>query len=179
MYNQPVVFTNSSEGATNYLWEFGDYNISTEEHPEHTYMIAGQYDVKLIATNDNGCPELAQKSIHIIDTRPPLGIGDAETPEQQVELIGAGRDYVAVFALERSQTVRITVFDTQGRLVQQKETAGVKDQRVTLGVNQLAAGNVCSAHRNRGSQGLHPDDLAPLTFLRILVPHKEGVNWIC
>ncbi len=32
-----IGFTNSSSGAADYLWEFGDGGTSTEEHPVHTY----------------------------------------------------------------------------------------------------------------------------------------------
>ncbi|MBA6151689.1 DUF7849 domain-containing protein [Gelidibacter maritimus] len=41
-----------------HFWEFGDGKYSKEENPEHTYKSAGDYDVKLWATNnyDTGKP---------------------------------------------------------------------------------------------------------------------------
>ncbi|MEO8773594.1 MAG: PKD domain-containing protein [Gelidibacter sp.] len=41
-----------------YFWEFGDGTYSKEENPQHTYKSAGDYDVKLWATNnyDTGKP---------------------------------------------------------------------------------------------------------------------------
>ncbi|MEM6766366.1 MAG: PKD domain-containing protein, partial [Bacteroidota bacterium] len=45
-----VSFTNSSLNATDYLWDFGDGNISTDVSPSHTYDNPGLYDVRLIAT---------------------------------------------------------------------------------------------------------------------------------
>ena len=41
-----------------HYWEFGDGNYSKAEHPKHTYKKAGEYEVKLWATNnyDTGKP---------------------------------------------------------------------------------------------------------------------------
>ena len=49
-----VIFTNTSDGATSYLWDFGDGNTSTEEDPVHVYATEGFYDVTLTAFNDCG-----------------------------------------------------------------------------------------------------------------------------
>ena len=49
-----VTFTNFSEDADSYLWDFGDGNSSTEENPVHTYATDGDYDVILTATNECG-----------------------------------------------------------------------------------------------------------------------------
>lgn len=49
-----LVFTNLSEDAESYLWDFGDGNTSTETHPAHLYAEDGQYTVTLTATNDCG-----------------------------------------------------------------------------------------------------------------------------
>ena len=45
-------FENNSEGATSYVWDFGDGNGSTEFSPIHSYATTGVYDVLLIATNE-------------------------------------------------------------------------------------------------------------------------------
>jgi|GEM_PF-3441332 len=46
-----VEFTNLSQGATSYLWDFGDGNISTGASPEHAYQSADDYYVTLYAFN--------------------------------------------------------------------------------------------------------------------------------
>lgn len=53
--DQEAVFRNLSENATNFSWEFGDGNTSTEESPSHAYTEEGFYDITLIASNDFGC----------------------------------------------------------------------------------------------------------------------------
>jgi len=47
----PLSFSNTTSGATNYQWDFGDGNNSTASAPAHTYANAGTYTVTLIASN--------------------------------------------------------------------------------------------------------------------------------
>ncbi len=49
-----VNFTNQSLYATQYLWDFGDGNSSTEINPVYTYSSDGSYVVTLIATGPGG-----------------------------------------------------------------------------------------------------------------------------
>lgn len=48
---QTAVFSNFSQNATSYSWDFGDGNTSTEENPTHTYEADGAFEVTLIASN--------------------------------------------------------------------------------------------------------------------------------
>ncbi len=56
-----VTFTNTSNFATSYSWDFGDGNTSTEENPTHTYAGAGIYTVVLTATNNAGSSTAQQE----------------------------------------------------------------------------------------------------------------------
>jgi PKD repeat protein len=47
-----VYFTDLSENATAWDWDFGDGGTSTDQHPSHTYEAAGVYTVTLIASNE-------------------------------------------------------------------------------------------------------------------------------
>jgi PKD repeat protein len=49
-----VVFTNYSQNASTYAWDFGDGNTSTEEGPTHSYAAGGTYEVMLTATGEAG-----------------------------------------------------------------------------------------------------------------------------
>ena len=49
-----VTFTNTSENADSYSWDFGDGMMSSEESPVHTYDADGSYTVVLTATNSDG-----------------------------------------------------------------------------------------------------------------------------
>lgn len=65
----PVDFSNLSQQATMYTWDFGDGNTSTEQHPTHYYEAPGVYDIQLIANNQFNCPDtfLVQQQLTIID----------------------------------------------------------------------------------------------------------------
>jgi PKD repeat protein len=52
-----VFFTNESQGAINYYWDFGDGNFSEDENPQHSFAQAGVYDVCLTAFTDAECEE--------------------------------------------------------------------------------------------------------------------------
>jgi PGF-pre-PGF domain-containing protein len=49
-----VQFTDSSESATGWTWDFGDGSNSFEQNPVHTYSATGSYIVNLTASNANG-----------------------------------------------------------------------------------------------------------------------------
>lgn len=61
---------NSSFGATNYQWNFGNNFNSTLTNPSTFYATAGTYFVKLIATNQYGCSDSLIKDITIYS--PPI-----------------------------------------------------------------------------------------------------------
>jgi gliding motility-associated-like protein len=64
-----VSFTNTSIGAVNYFWDFGDYssksNNTTIAHPSHTYEYIGKYPVNMVAINEFGCKDTLMKWIEV------------------------------------------------------------------------------------------------------------------
>ena len=46
-----VTFTNCSENAKSYSWDFGDGVTSTDENPTHSYSNAGTYTVTMDCYN--------------------------------------------------------------------------------------------------------------------------------
>jgi PKD repeat protein len=52
--NNIVYFSDSSSGATSWLWDFGDGYTSTEQHPIHVYSSKGVYNVTL-TINGGSC----------------------------------------------------------------------------------------------------------------------------
>lgn len=49
-----VTFSNQSQNADSYVWDFGDGATSTEKEPSHTYAKYDSYTVKLTAKNAGG-----------------------------------------------------------------------------------------------------------------------------
>ncbi len=67
-----VKFTNFSQNATSYEWNFGDGKTSTETDPTHVYEAAGTYDVVLTAKNDAGVSKNFSESFEIKDPNSAL-----------------------------------------------------------------------------------------------------------
>ncbi len=67
-----VTFTNTTTGATSYLWDFGDGTTSAGVSPVHNYSTAGVYNVTLIATNANGCADTLVLSSPITVNESPI-----------------------------------------------------------------------------------------------------------
>ena len=68
----------STNGPTSWLWDFGDGNNSTLQHPSHTYTTSGTYTVQLTATNSVG-NHVETKTNYINVNMPsnPSVVGDA------------------------------------------------------------------------------------------------------
>ncbi len=60
-----VSFTNSSQFASNYIWDFGDGSSSTLTNPTHIYTTPGLYTVKLVAYTTFGCNDILTKPSYI------------------------------------------------------------------------------------------------------------------
>lgn len=58
-------FTNTSTGATNYSWNFGNGASSTAQHPVYQYPNPGTYNVTLIAQSGAGCYDTIVQPITI------------------------------------------------------------------------------------------------------------------
>ncbi|HYO22851.1 MAG TPA: PKD domain-containing protein, partial [Flavisolibacter sp.] len=68
---QTISFTdNSTGGADQWLWSFGDGGISTAQNPRYQYSDTGWFDVQLIVYN-NTCPDTIRiaNAVHI---KPPI-----------------------------------------------------------------------------------------------------------
>lgn len=72
-------FTNQSVGATNYVWNFGDGDSSTEVNPKHLYNATGTYNVCLTAINAAGCSDTICMPVSAI-INPLLDVPSAFTP---------------------------------------------------------------------------------------------------
>jgi gliding motility-associated-like protein len=67
--NMPVQFTDQSTGnATGWTWNFGDGGTSASQNPTHTFTTSGNYQVRLISSNANGCVDTI---IHTVNVSSP------------------------------------------------------------------------------------------------------------
>jgi gliding motility-associated-like protein len=68
-------FIDRSVGATQWFWNFGDGNTSTQQNPVHTYASAGTYTVRLVVKNDT-CEHETLRQVNIIAETPDFIASD-------------------------------------------------------------------------------------------------------
>jgi len=68
-----VSFTNQSQNAVSYNWDFGTSNYSTAVNPTYTYGGAGNFTVILHAFNSAGCESVYSLPNAVTTTRPYAG----------------------------------------------------------------------------------------------------------
>lgn len=49
------------------VWNFGDFELGISEHPEHVFLSAGIFDVRLINVTENNCSDTITKHIEIFE----------------------------------------------------------------------------------------------------------------
>ncbi len=131
-----VIFSNTSQNATTYLWDFGDGQTSTEANPTHAYAAPGNYIVKLSSTND--CRTI-DRTITIVLTS---GLSDL-TEKIAVRILPnpTPGDFRVELDSRISGPVQLSLLDARGRLVKTIQT--VVKQSVTVVLfenNSLAKG---------------------------------------
>lgn len=61
----PISFQNLTTGGYSYQWDFGDGNTSIFTNPTNTFENYGEFDIRLIATNEIGCIDSIRKKIKL------------------------------------------------------------------------------------------------------------------
>lgn len=74
-----VSFTDSSSGAMQWSWDFGDGTGSSLRNPVHTYTADGFYTVKLITYSNTGCTDTLVKSNFIRAFDPDISFNAVDT----------------------------------------------------------------------------------------------------
>jgi PKD repeat protein len=106
-------FTNTSSGATSYLWNFGDGSTSTLQDPTYTYAIPGMYIVTLTSYNICDSNQIIQ-SVNAIESgingnSPTFSVGIYPNPSKGITTVD----------IKGSETkdAEITIHDAAGRKV--------------------------------------------------------------
>jgi gliding motility-associated-like protein len=108
-----VTFTNLSENANAYNWNFGNGNSSESNEPtvNETFIEAGTYVVTLIANNGQ-CSDVATATI-IVDPYAPLvyNVPNVFTPNND------GSNDIFHFSLEFASAIEVTICNRWGNVV--------------------------------------------------------------
>lgn len=63
---QQINFVNASTGGTNYVWDFGDGQKSTQQSPTHAYNLGNEYIITLTVENQFGCKSISTETISVV-----------------------------------------------------------------------------------------------------------------
>ncbi|RMG85398.1 MAG: PKD domain-containing protein [Bacteroidetes bacterium] len=111
--NGTVQFTNTSTAGSEFLWDFGDGNTSTEENPTHAYNDIGQFDVTLSVENDCGDDQISQTLDIMVGTRETSVDFTANLFPNPTD----GSFQIALVA-QHSEDLTIEILDLRGRTLQ-------------------------------------------------------------
>ncbi|HHG84233.1 MAG TPA: T9SS type B sorting domain-containing protein, partial [Bacteroidetes bacterium] len=113
--NAHVIFSNQSQNATTYLWEFGDGGTDSILNPSHTYHNVGNYCVQLIAFDSAACADTTTVCNYQIVLAEFI-IPNTFTPN------GDGRnDIFEIVGIAQFPNNNLKVFNRWGNLVYEKD----------------------------------------------------------
>jgi len=110
----PVHFYNKSEGATSYIWYFGDDSTSVDISPTHVYRKEGLINVKLLAISENNC--LDSSSVYEAVVVHPTGrivFPNAFTPNNDSQ----NDVFIPLFRGVDPEAYKLQVFNRWGALI--------------------------------------------------------------
>jgi gliding motility-associated-like protein len=112
LYSPDVRFTDLSNGAELWYWDFGDGNLSEEQEPEHIYSDTGTFIVEQIVENQYGCLDTAYEDLPIAPVF-NIFVPNAFTPD------GNGDNDVFIFKAFgiQEETLDFTIFDRWGDIM--------------------------------------------------------------
>lgn len=107
--NTLVTFTNQSQGAVSYVWDFGNGQQSTETQPGPIdFPQPGTYTVLLVAVSAQGCPDTARGTV-VIEPGLDIFIPNVFTPN--------GDGINDVWQIRSTLPYEVWVYDRWGTLV--------------------------------------------------------------
>lgn len=131
-----VHFTDESKEATNWLWDFGNGDISTLQNPNYTYADTGQFQVQLIVSNLADCMDSAVHTLRVI---PEVAyfLPNAFTPNYD----GVNDIFVGTGRFEYITNFQLTIWNRWGELVFQTNnpTEGWNGKKNNMGA-QISPG---------------------------------------
>ncbi|MCH2023672.1 MAG: T9SS-dependent M36 family metallopeptidase [Saprospiraceae bacterium] len=107
-----VTFTDASNGATSWLWNFGDNNTSTLQNPVHTYTNPGTYTITL-TINNGACSSTQTFSII-------LGLPSIGNSNPNLSIVPNPTSGFTKVILDKAieENLLITISDLTGKIIE-------------------------------------------------------------
>jgi hypothetical protein len=129
-------FTNISIGGTQYVWDFGNGQSSTQMNPLYTFVAPGNYDVKLTAING----VCSSTSSNMISVSASVGIAGNDSHISGFEAFEADGLLNLYFGSPASNNVDIQIHNILGQLVCSYSDLKVGNQHVALNIKHFRSG---------------------------------------
>lgn len=133
-----VTFTNESENATEYFWDFGDGDTSGDISPWHTYVDPGLYTVSLVADNMYCMADTLIKDDYI-EVLNGTAVENPGNADFQLYPNPAGKHINLILADALSRCVTIKISDLHGKKYHFDYMVKNKKQ-VKIDIEQLSSG---------------------------------------
>ncbi len=131
-----VQFTNTSSNATDYLWDFGDGETSTEENPSHTYSAPATYSVTLTAS-DNFCSDAIITQEVAVNPSAVAGLTESSfivypNPGNGLFIVKTGREITDIS--------EIHIFDRNGKEIFYEKPVSQNNKSFTIDLTSYKKG---------------------------------------
>ncbi len=137
-----VTFTDQTPGAVSWFWILGNGQTSTAAQSTATYSAEGVYRVWLIATTADGCSNVGQKNIAVLNS---VSAGEAARRQGQLVLFPnpAGQQLnVVLSGTEVPISAEVVVFNALGQVIMQHTGVTFSPEgRWVLDVSPLPTGH--------------------------------------
>ncbi len=162
-----VQFTDTSQNAISWFWDFGDGNNSTAQNPVHVFYAVGTYTVNLTATNANGTKSkldtitilqpiipVADFSANVTSGYAPLSVLFTDKSQNATSRnwdFGDGansteQNPVHTYSAAGTYTVNLTATNENG-------TSQAKTATITVTIEESSSSSGGSHHSNGGGGG--------------------------
>ena len=108
-----ITITNTTIGASDYLWQLGDGTTSYDANPYTTYYESGNYTLTLTATSADGCSDVATYSFIVVIEETELIIPNVFTPNQD------GNNDQFEIHMSGYESAQASIYDRWGKLLYQ------------------------------------------------------------
>ncbi len=131
-----ITFTNLSENASYYYWDFGDDGFSNEINPVHTFENLGEFNTRLIAESENSCTDTTEFLITILPTS--TYTPNAFRPDSPIEI---NRTFLPVGKNAYQLNFNLKIYDRWGQLVFETTSTSNPWDGTTKNGNPAPTGN--------------------------------------
>jgi len=131
-----ITYTNFSESADYFNWDFGDYKISSEKNPVHNFLELGEFNSQLIVESEFGCKDTSSFLITIL----PFSVftPNAFRPDSPID---ENRTFMPVGVGADLSRFQLKIFDRWGQIVFETNTPEHHWDGTTKNNSQAPMGN--------------------------------------